>query len=124
MKNRKFKTALFNIGKQPVSGNYYPKDAVEKAIAKFNSKERFVTTEMEVTPRLEHAIGTVKLALEDETVMADMEIFRTKQTEDMWELIRTDCARFKPMGFGTTVNGVVQDDYEIRHIALVGNFDE
>jgi len=90
MKNRKFKTALFNIGKQPVSGNYYPKEAVEKAIAKFNSKERFVTTEMEVTPCLEHAIGKVKLALEDETVMADMEIFRTKQTEDMWELIRTD----------------------------------
>lgn len=117
---------LIECGKPTASGRIYPSEVMANAIARANSQEYFNVVQPGADPgrvRLADVIGTAKLSLFEDRVTAHIVLFEMPNAEKVRDLMERGAVEFMPRGFGSVIDGVVQDDYQLLAVSAVEKQD-
>jgi hypothetical protein len=136
MKNKKDKrvkpvpgteVVLIECGKPTVTGRIYPSETMANAIARANREENLWVVRPGAEPagrvRLKDVVGRAKLSLFEDVVTAHVQIHDTPDGKKIKKLMDQGAVEFRPRGFGSVVDGVVQEDYRLLAVSIVEKDD-
>lgn len=126
------KDIILQSGKSPISGRVYPKDELEKAVERFDSKtgptfalfgNTFKDDSLSVQGiDLESVVGEVKkLYLEGDSLVAEVDFVETEAFKSLYPLLTTESddarVRMSPIMFGKVED---KDGETYVHDILIG----
>ena len=108
-------------GKPTASGNVYPEETMQNAVAAFNKKSEGYVTVPSVPDdgrvRLADVAGKVKLSMFEGKVFGHIDLMDTPKANAIKELVSVGRVGFFTRGFGSSVEKdgqrVVQDDFQL-----------